>query len=121
MFTSPRHIFASYSFLLLLYRYDLEPVAQSNDGKLIVYPGTILHMECLWMRKFGIPKWTISHEFRQYPQSWSTDPNRDSGLEYRLSIFHASKEDSGVYTCVTPARHSHAIEIVVKGKYFYIL
>lgn len=48
----------------ILFRHQLGPIAQSNEGKLIVYPGTVLHMECLWIRRFGIPKWTISHENR---------------------------------------------------------
>nr|CAI5864061.1 unnamed protein product [Callosobruchus analis] len=87
----------------ILFRHQDGPIAQSNDGKLIVYPGTILHMECLWMRRFGNPKWTISHDYR------------DSQLEYRLSIIHASKDDSGIFTCVTPARYTHAVEIEVKA------
>ncbi|GFY37970.1 locomotion-related protein Hikaru genki [Trichonephila inaurata madagascariensis] len=39
----------------ILFRHQLGPIAQSNEGKLIVYPGTILHLECLWIRKYGIP------------------------------------------------------------------
>lgn len=50
----------------ILFRHQLGPIAQSNDGKLIVYPGTILHMECLWIRRFGNPKWTISHDYRWF-------------------------------------------------------
>ncbi|XP_049824701.1 sushi, von Willebrand factor type A, EGF and pentraxin domain-containing protein 1 isoform X2 [Aethina tumida] len=99
----------------ILFRHQLGPIAQSNDGKLIVYPGTILHMECLWIRRFGNPKWTVSHDYRKYPEGWSTDPGRDSQLEYRLSIFHATKDDSGLFTCVTPARYTHSVEIVVKA------
>ncbi|KAJ8923976.1 hypothetical protein NQ315_006752 [Exocentrus adspersus] len=110
----------------ILFRHQLGPIAQSNDGKLIVYPGTILHMECLWIRRFGNPKWTVSHDYRQviiivtvvsrnYPEGWTTDPGRDSQLEYRLSIFHASKDDSGLFTCVTPARYTHSVEIEVKA------
>lgn len=45
----------------ILFRHQNGPIAQSNDGKLIVYPGTTLHMECLWMRRFGNPKWNVSH------------------------------------------------------------
>ncbi|XP_030753340.1 uncharacterized protein LOC115880296 [Sitophilus oryzae] len=97
----------------ILFRHQLGPIAQSNDGKLIVYPGTILHMECLWIRRFGVPKWTVSHDYRKYPEGWTTDIGRDSQLEYRLSIFHAAKDDSGLFTCVTPARYSHAVQIVV--------
>lgn len=48
----------------VLFRHLNGPIAQSNDGKLIVYPGTTLHMECLWMRRFGIPKWSVSHKYR---------------------------------------------------------
>uniref|UniRef100_A0A1Y1L7X8 Sushi domain-containing protein n=2 Tax=Photinus pyralis TaxID=7054 RepID=A0A1Y1L7X8_PHOPY len=99
----------------ILFRHELGPIAQSNEGKLIVYPGVILHMECLWIRRFGIPKWTIGHNHRQYPQSWTTDPGRDSQLEYRLSIYYASKEDSGLFTCETPARYMHSVEVIVKA------
>ncbi|XP_017775518.1 PREDICTED: CUB and sushi domain-containing protein 3 isoform X2 [Nicrophorus vespilloides] len=99
----------------ILFRHQLGPIAQSNDGKLIVYPGTILHMECLWIRRFGVPKWTVSHDYRKYPEGWTEDPGRDPQLEYRLSIYHASKDDSGTFTCVTPARHTHAVEIIVKA------
>ncbi|CAH1127522.1 unnamed protein product [Ceutorhynchus assimilis] len=99
----------------ILFRHQLGPIAQSNDGKLIVYPGTILHMECLWIRRFGIPKWNVSHDYRKYPEGWTDDPGRDSQLEYRLSIFHAAKDDSGLFTCITPARYTHSIEVVVKA------
>lgn len=57
----------------------------------------------------------VIHIFRKYPEGWSTDPGRDSQLEYRLSIFHASKDDSGLFTCITPARYTHSVEIEVKG------
>lgn len=49
----------------ILFRHQLGPIAQSNDGRLIVYPGTIVHMECLWIRRFGTPKWEVSHQYRQ--------------------------------------------------------
>lgn len=48
----------------VLFRHQNGPIAQSNDGKLIVYPGTTIHMECLWMRRFGNPKWNVSHDYR---------------------------------------------------------
>lgn len=51
----------------ILFRHRLGPIAQSNDGKLIVYPGVVLHMECLWIRRFGTPKWTVSHSYRYEP------------------------------------------------------
>lgn len=98
----------------ILFRHSNGPIAQSNDGKLIVYPGTTVHMECLWMRRFGNPKWNVSQEYRVYPEGWVTDNARDSTLEYRLSINHAVEDDSGIFTCQTPARHDHKIDIVVK-------
>ena len=58
----------------ILFRHQLGPIAQSNDGRLIVYPGTILHMECLWMRKFGLPSWNVSHNYRLAPIHSETIP-----------------------------------------------
>ncbi|XP_072947913.1 sushi, von Willebrand factor type A, EGF and pentraxin domain-containing protein 1 [Epargyreus clarus] len=102
----------------ILFRYSQGPIAQTNDGKLLVYPGTVLHMECLWMRRFGNPKWNVTHFYpdieRKYQEGWTDDPGRDSQLEYRLSILGAEKEDSGVYRCETPARQSHQVEIIVE-------
>ncbi|XP_035774232.1 sushi, von Willebrand factor type A, EGF and pentraxin domain-containing protein 1-like [Anopheles albimanus] len=99
----------------ILIRHQNGPIAQSNDGKLIVYPGTTVHLECLWMRRFGNPKWNVSHDYRKYPEGWSSDEGRDPQLEFRISIMHAVKDDSGSFTCVTPARHTHTVEVVVKA------
>ncbi|XP_023218660.1 sushi, von Willebrand factor type A, EGF and pentraxin domain-containing protein 1-like isoform X2 [Centruroides sculpturatus] len=99
----------------ILFRHQLGPIAQSNDGKLIVYPGTILHLECLWIRKYGQPKWEISHSYRKYPEGWTNEPGRDPQLEYRLSIYHAQKDDSGRFNCITPMGHSHGVDIVVSA------
>lgn len=69
-----------------------------------------------------ICKYTYLHDFniiirsdRTYPEGWTTDPGRDSSLEFRLSIINAVKEDSGIYRCETPARQSHQVEIIVEG------
>ena len=62
-----------------------------------------------------MPTWEVSHSSKDYSQGWTTEPGRDSTLEYRLSIYHTTKDDSGVYTCVTPVKHRHSVEIVVKG------
>lgn len=99
----------------ILFRHQNGPIAQSNDGKLIVYPGTTIHMECLWMRRFGNPKWNVSHTYRIYPEGWVKDEGRDSTLEYRLSVVHAVEDDSGIFTCQTPARHDHSVDLVVKA------
>ncbi|XP_061388329.1 sushi, von Willebrand factor type A, EGF and pentraxin domain-containing protein 1 [Musca vetustissima] len=99
----------------ILFRRHNGPIAQSNDGKLIVYPGTTLHMECLWMRRFGNPKWSVSHDYKNYSEGWVTEEGRDPTLEYRLTIADAQTDDSGIYSCETPARHKHSVEIVVKS------
>lgn len=43
------------------------------------------------------------------------EDGRDSTLEYRLSIFSAEPQDSGIYSCMTPARHAHAVIVEVKA------
>lgn len=50
---------------------------------------------------------------RKYPEGWTEEEGRDKTLEYRLSIFHAQKDDSGTFTCTTPTRHQHSVEIIV--------
>ncbi|XP_022257368.1 protein lev-9-like, partial [Limulus polyphemus] len=100
----------------ILFRHHLGPIAQSNDGKLLVYPGTVLHLECLWIRKYGAPKWEVNHSYRKYPEGWTNEPGRDSHLEYRLSIYNAQKDDSGQFTCISPMGHRHSVNLVVDGK-----
>ncbi|XP_023215883.1 sushi, von Willebrand factor type A, EGF and pentraxin domain-containing protein 1-like isoform X3 [Centruroides sculpturatus] len=98
----------------ILFRHRLGEIAQSNEGKLLVYPGTILHLECLWIRKYGTPRWEIrTSANRKYPEGWTNEPGRDPQLEYRLSIYHAQRSDSGIYTCITPMNHRHSINILV--------
>ena len=58
--------------------------------------------------------------YRKYPEGWTTDKDRDTTLEYRLSIYHAVQDDSGLFTCITPTRHMHAVEIIVKGNLFIL-
>ena len=53
----------------ILFRHKNGQIAQSNDGKLIVEPGTTLHMECLYKRRNGTPEWNIrNYSKRTYPQ-----------------------------------------------------
>ncbi|XP_076061125.1 hig-anchoring scaffold protein isoform X2 [Oratosquilla oratoria] len=117
----------------ILLRNMMGPMAQTNDGKLIIYPGTILHLECLWLRKYGTPHWNVTHHNRtrrhdkfdndckkplkcwKYPEGWTTDPGRNSQLEYRLSLYHSHVDDTGTYTCITPPKHKHSVEIIVQA------
>lgn len=109
------YIFAVEKAPTILFRHQNGPISQSNDGKLIVHPGTTVHMECLWMRRFGNPKWMVNHTYRNYTEGWVTEEGRDSTLEYRLSISDAVENDTGVYTCQTPARHDHSVHVIVKA------
>ncbi|ODN01859.1 Locomotion-related protein Hikaru genki [Orchesella cincta] len=99
----------------ILFRFVNGSIAQTVEGKLIVYPGTTLHMECLYLRKFGRPSWEVSNTHRTYEEGWTDGiEHRDPTLEYRLTIDNADKNDSGIYSCSTPTRHSHQIHIIVK-------
>ncbi|XP_023325982.1 complement receptor type 2 isoform X2 [Eurytemora carolleeae] len=98
----------------ILFRHEQGPIAQTNTGELVVYPGTILHMECLFLKKFGSPSWTTRRVTRKvFPQGWAIDRMRDSTLEYRISIYHATPGDTGEYTCTTPAGQSTSVNIIV--------
>ena len=59
-------------------------IAQTNDGRLLVIPGTIVHMECLFKRRHGTPEWKIeSTSSRTYPQVSVTSVN----YQFELSDF----------------------------------
>lgn len=51
-----------------------------------------------------------------YFVGWTNEAGRDPQLEYRLSIYHAQKDDSGRFTCITPMGHRHSVDIVVTGR-----
>ncbi|KAL3224272.1 hypothetical protein MRX96_049567 [Rhipicephalus microplus] len=87
-----------------------------TDDTLHFPPGSELVFRCKDIGKYslyGTPKWEVSHKSRKYAEGWTTEPGRDSQLEYRLSIYHAKKDDSGRYTCITPMGHKHSVDIVV--------
>ena len=68
----------------ILFRHDGGPIAQSNLGELVVFPGTTLHMECLFLKRFGTPVWSSMRTTREeYPQGWAQGAMRDLTLEYR--------------------------------------
>ena len=74
----------------ILFRHQLGSIAQSPDGKLIVYPGTILHLECLWLRKYGKPIWKWDHQSASYNQG--TFNNRKyNTFNWLLIIFQLIK------------------------------
>ncbi len=53
----------------ILVRHKDGRIAQSNDGHLVVTQGSIVHLECLFVRRFGQPQWDIdNYSGRTYPQ-----------------------------------------------------
>ncbi|XP_047471545.1 sushi, von Willebrand factor type A, EGF and pentraxin domain-containing protein 1-like [Penaeus chinensis] len=98
----------------ILFRHKDGPIAQTNDGKLLAYPGTQLYLECLWMRKYGTPRWNVSHAHGKYWTGWTTDAMRDPQLEYRLALYTTNVGDTGDYTCITPTGHSHTVAIDIR-------
>ncbi|XP_015437862.1 PREDICTED: locomotion-related protein Hikaru genki [Dufourea novaeangliae] len=86
--------------------------AVEPSGALAVFPGSILHLECLFARKLGNPEWTWTSTFRQYLTGWAIAA-RERDWKYRLSIYYAKAQDSGVYTCSTPRGLSNSIRVHV--------
>ncbi|XP_061926899.1 locomotion-related protein Hikaru genki isoform X3 [Apis cerana] len=86
--------------------------AVEPSGVLAVFPGSILHLECLFARKLGNPEWTWTSTFRQYLTGWAIAA-RERDWKYRLSIYYAKAQDSGVYTCSTPRGLSNSIRVHV--------
>lgn len=86
--------------------------AVEPTGALAVFPGSILHLECLFMRKLGNPEWTWTSTFRRYLTGWAIAA-RERDFKYRLSIYYAKPQDSGVYTCSTPKGFSNSIKVHV--------
>ncbi|XP_043522796.1 locomotion-related protein Hikaru genki [Frieseomelitta varia] len=82
------------------------------SGALAVFPGSILHLECLFARKLGNPEWTWTSTFRQYLTGWAIAA-RERDWKYRLSIYYAKIQDSGIYTCSTPRGLSNSIRVHV--------
>ncbi|XP_033223467.1 locomotion-related protein Hikaru genki [Belonocnema kinseyi] len=82
------------------------------SGALSVFPGSILHLECLFSRKLGNPEWTWTSTFRQHLTGWAIAAS-ERDTKYRLSIYYAKTQDSGVYTCSTPRGLTNSIRVHV--------
>uniref|UniRef100_A0A8D9AKK9 Locomotion-related protein Hikaru genki n=1 Tax=Cacopsylla melanoneura TaxID=428564 RepID=A0A8D9AKK9_9HEMI len=88
--------------------------AAVDEDTLIVFPGSILHLECLYLRKAGNPQWTWTSSFRQYLTGWAIAAE-EREWKYRLSIYYVKLLDSGVFTCTTPRGLSNSVQVTVKG------
>ncbi|XP_022251503.1 locomotion-related protein Hikaru genki-like, partial [Limulus polyphemus] len=85
----------------------------TETGEVVVLPGSIVHLNCLFQREHGNPEWTWSSTQRQYPCGWSVSAE-DRSWKYRLSIYYAKEEDTGEYSCITPRGEINGIRITVK-------
>ena len=66
---SQHHDYSTKKPPTILFRHEKGAIAQSNHGELVIVPGTTLHMECLFRRKYGTPTWYINnYSGRTYPQ-----------------------------------------------------
>ncbi|XP_025602544.2 locomotion-related protein Hikaru genki isoform X1 [Athalia rosae] len=95
----------------ILFGLPAGSAAIEPSGALAVFPGSILHLECLFARRLGNPEWTWTSN-RQYLTGWAiAAAERD--WKYRLSIYYAKTQDSGVYTCSTPRGLTNSIRVHV--------
>ncbi|XP_042899938.1 locomotion-related protein Hikaru genki-like [Parasteatoda tepidariorum] len=97
----------------ILYHVVSGDAGLAEDGSVVVFPGTILNIDCIYQRQLGTPQWNWSSTHRQYPFSWAI-PTEEKNWKYRLSIYYAKDHDSGTYTCITPQDISNEVNIVVK-------
>ncbi|PNF36286.1 hypothetical protein B7P43_G05854 [Cryptotermes secundus] len=86
------------------------------SGDLAVFPGSILHLECLFSRKLGNPEWTWTSTFRQFLTGWAIAAE-EREWKYRLSIYYTKPQDSGVFTCSTPRGLTNSITVHVTERH----
>ena len=79
--------------------------AVEPSGTLAVFPGSILHLECLFARKLGNPEWTWNSTFRQYLTGKSFRRRLRYGIKYRVVVIF-------LVTCLTYTRGSRQLCIL---------
>ncbi|CAG0909814.1 unnamed protein product [Cyprideis torosa] len=52
--------------------------------------------------------------WRDFPVGWSVDENEREWI-YRLSIFDAREEDSGVFSCTSPDHMTNSLQLEVQA------
>ncbi|KAF4518190.1 hypothetical protein B566_EDAN005915, partial [Ephemera danica] len=50
----------------VLVRVPAGSASVEANGELAVFPGSIVHLECVFARRLGNPEWTWTSTFRQY-------------------------------------------------------
>ncbi|XKL66166.1 hypothetical protein PGB90_009586 [Kerria lacca] len=81
-----------------------------NNNHVIIYPGSIVHLECLFKRRDGNPEWSWSTGQQHRLTGWAIAADEREWI-YRMSIFYIKREDSGDYTCTTPKGMRNTITI----------
>ncbi|XP_068222182.1 locomotion-related protein Hikaru genki-like [Palaemon carinicauda] len=82
-------------------------------GSLVLLPGSILHLDCSYPRLHGNPNWAWTSTYRQYPTGWAIN-RQERELRYRLSLYYAKTDDSGVFICTTPTGQDNYLHILIK-------
>ncbi|XP_046434137.1 locomotion-related protein Hikaru genki isoform X1 [Neodiprion virginianus] len=95
----------------ILFGLPAGSAAVEPSGTLAVFPGSILHLECLFARRLGNPEWTWTSN-RQYLTGWAI-ASTERDWKYRLSIYYAKSQDSGNYVCSTPRGLANSIRVHV--------
>ncbi|XP_046444065.1 locomotion-related protein Hikaru genki-like [Daphnia pulex] len=89
---------------------------ENAAGELVVRPRSVVHLDCIFYRKLGNPRWTwkkSNNLTRNHPFGWAIA--REERLwRFRISIFSIQARDEGEYTCTTPRGHNNSIRIVVQ-------
>ncbi|KAG8196129.1 hypothetical protein JTE90_007865 [Oedothorax gibbosus] len=97
----------------ILYHVVSGDAGLAENGSIVVFPGTIINIDCLYQRQQGTPLWEWTPSERQYPSAWAI-PVEEKNWKFRLSIYYAKDSDSGTFTCITPQDLSNEITILVK-------
>ncbi|XP_011296123.1 locomotion-related protein Hikaru genki isoform X2 [Musca domestica] len=80
------------------------------SGVLAVLPHSTILLDCMYPRVRGIPEWTWTSWYMQYPTGWT---HEDKNLRYRLSIKDIESKDSGTFTCTSPRGLTNSVSIAV--------
>ncbi|XP_015781130.1 locomotion-related protein Hikaru genki [Tetranychus urticae] len=97
----------------IVYSVTSGDIGITDSGELLVTPGTVLHLDCLFSRTNGDPEWTWTMAQRQYPTGWAVSED-SRNWKYRLSVYYTNEKDSGQFKCTTPKGHFNSISIKVK-------
>ncbi|XP_065217372.1 locomotion-related protein Hikaru genki isoform X3 [Planococcus citri] len=103
-----------------------------RNNHVVIYPGSIVHLECLFRRRYGDDvRWsrttstTIAQtktmqqqqqqQQRDHLTGWSIAADEREWI-YRMSLYYVKSEhDSGNYTCITPTNQNNTVTLRVEG------